>query len=74
MSELPGYDAWKTRLPDWWDGPEEPDGYTTFYCEACRDIGWLLCDDVNLDNPMVIACTECSEEVELWDLDDDAQA
>lgn len=22
MTELPGYDAWKTRLPDWWD--EEP--------------------------------------------------
>lgn len=41
----------------------EPDGYSTFYCDACNDIGWMECDC------KVIPCTECSAEVELEDLD-----
>ena len=65
-----GYDEWKTRLPDWWERDDEPNGYDRFYCDACRDIGWLLCEDVNLDHPIVIPCTECSAEVELSDLEE----
>lgn len=63
-----GYDAWKTRLPDWWE-PDEPNGYDTFYCDACNDIGWLECCDSW--HEMVIPCTECSSELEIWDLDDE---
>lgn len=58
-----GYDAWKMDMGD----DYEPE----FFCDACNDIGWLLCEDCNLEQPMVIPCTECSAEVELWDLDDE---
>lgn len=56
-----GYDEWKTRLPDWWDPPEEDE----FYCYACLDVGWLTFGDEDI----VIPCTECSSEADDTDIE-----
>jgi hypothetical protein len=64
---LPGYDAWKTRLPDWWDGPEEEEGPC-----VCGNSGWLAMwvdDDCNPDAEIIIPCTECSSEFTEYDMD-----
>lgn len=66
---LPGYDVWKTRLPDWWDSPEEQ-YESEFFCDACEDHGWMLWDDTNVGREMVIPCAECCAEVTLDDLDE----
>jgi endogenous inhibitor of DNA gyrase (YacG/DUF329 family) len=52
---LGGYDAWKTRLPDWWEG--EPDAP----CPICADIGW----DTDHNN-RVVPCPNCAAPV-TWD-------
>jgi predicted amidophosphoribosyltransferase len=42
---LPGYDAWKTRLPDYADGPT---------CETCG--GWL-----RRDTNFALYCPDCAD-------------
>lgn len=58
---LPGYDAWKTRGPDWdYEEPEEPE----FECAECQDTGW------ELDGGCAEPCLYCQEPVTLDDLEE----
>lgn len=72
MWGLPGYDAWKTRTPDWCEGPEEEGP-----CVCCGDSGWLAMwveDENDPDREIIIACTECSMEIDVFDLEEIEEA
>lgn len=60
---LSNYDRWKLATP-WDDIPEEPNGYSIFYCDACEDCGWLN------DNDHAVPCTECSKELTMDDIEE----
>jgi hypothetical protein len=66
---LPGYDRWKLASPDeeWGCEPEEEGP-----C-VCGDSGWMcewVEDSNDPDREIVIPCTECSGEIEEWDLEE----
>jgi hypothetical protein len=60
------YDSWKLRSPDDEYLGELCEDYKGWNCHACEDIGWLVFEDGYV--VLVIPCTECSEEVSLYDL------